>query len=72
MTRLLRNALVTESKRVRRQLPVGNALALKYAPLGGADALREDLVEAGFGDLLAARDLDVRTRAAFETLCRTR
>nr|WP_237071787.1 ATP-dependent RNA helicase HrpA [Mizugakiibacter sediminis] len=68
VTRLLRNALAGEFKRARRQLPIGNALALKYAPLGGADALRDDLVEAGFRDLLAARDLDVRTRAAFEAL----
>ncbi|MCE5232750.1 MAG: ATP-dependent RNA helicase HrpA [Mizugakiibacter sp.] len=66
--RLLRNALATEFKRARRQLPIGNALALKYAPLGGVEALREDLVEAGFAELLAARDLDVRTRVGFEAL----
>ncbi|HEY9133252.1 MAG TPA: DUF3418 domain-containing protein, partial [Dyella sp.] len=51
-----------------RRLPVGNAMALKYAPLGGVDALREDLIEGGFTDLLGRHDLDARTAAAFETL----
>ncbi|MBB5358962.1 ATP-dependent helicase HrpA [Rhodanobacter sp. ANJX3] len=31
--RLLRNALASDAKQARRRLPVGNALALKYAPL---------------------------------------
>jgi len=66
--RLLRQALAPEFKRARRQLPVGNALSLKYAPLGSLDGLREDLVEGGFSDLLADRRLDVRTQGAFEAL----
>ncbi len=33
VVRLLRNALASEAKQVRRRLPIGNALALKYAPL---------------------------------------
>jgi len=33
VVRLLRNALASEAKQARRRLPIGNALALKYAPL---------------------------------------
>jgi ATP-dependent helicase HrpA len=68
VVRLLRNALVGDTKQARRRLPIGNALALKYASLGGVDSLREDLLEGGFGDLLEQHDLDVRTAAAFEKL----
>jgi ATP-dependent helicase HrpA len=68
VVRLLRNALATDMKQARRRLPVGNPLALKYAPLGGIDGLREDLVEGGFSDLLQRHSLDVRTAAAFEAL----
>jgi ATP-dependent helicase HrpA len=71
VVRLLRNALASEAKQARRRLPIGNALALKYAPLGGVDGLREDLLEGGFSDLLERHELDVRTAGAFETL-RTR
>jgi ATP-dependent helicase HrpA len=66
--RLLRNALASDAKQARRRLPFGNALALKYAPMGGVDGLREDLLEGGFDDLLARHDLDVRTAGAFEAL----
>nr|WP_199047550.1 ATP-dependent RNA helicase HrpA [Dyella sp. ASV24] len=66
--RLLRNALASDMKQARRRLPVGNPLALKYAPLGGVDGLREDLVEGGFQDLLLRHSLDVRTAGAFEAL----
>ncbi|MDI3262094.1 MAG: ATP-dependent RNA helicase HrpA [Fulvimonas sp.] len=66
--RLLRNALAGDFKQARRRLPIANALALKYAPLGSVDGLREDLVEGGFADWLAGRDLDVRNAAAFEAL----
>ena len=68
VVRLLRNALASEAKQARRRLPVGNALALKYAPLGGVDGLREDLLEGGFADLLERHELDVRTAGAFEAL----
>jgi len=68
VTRLLRNALATDLKQARRRLPIGNTLALKYAPLGGIDALRDDLVEGGFADLLARHVLDVRTAGDFEAL----
>ncbi len=68
VVRLLRNALVSEAKQARRRLPIGHALALKYAPLGGVDGLREDLLEGGFGDLLEQHELDVRTAGAFEKL----
>jgi ATP-dependent helicase HrpA len=68
VVRLLRNALASEAKQARRRLPIGNALALKYAPLGGVDGLREDLLEGGFGDLLERHELDVRTAGAFEVL----
>jgi ATP-dependent helicase HrpA len=66
--RLLRNALASDMKQARRRLPVGNPLALKYAPLGGVDGLREDLVEGGFQDLLTRHALDVRTAGAFQAL----
>jgi len=66
--RLLREAVSNEIKRARRQLPVGNALGLKYATLGSVESLREDLVEGGFADLVEASDLNVRTREAFEAL----
>jgi len=66
--RLLRQALAPEFKRARRQLPIANALSLKYAPLGSVDGLREDLVEGGFDDLIADRRLDARTQGEFETL----
>jgi ATP-dependent helicase HrpA len=66
--RLLRNALASEAKQARRRLPISNPIALKYAPLGGVDGLREDLLEGGFADLLEQHELDVRTAAAFETL----
>jgi ATP-dependent helicase HrpA len=68
VVRLLRNALASDAKQARRRLPIGNALSLKYAPLGGVDGLREDMLEGGFGDLLDQHDLDVRTAGAFEAL----
>jgi ATP-dependent helicase HrpA len=68
VVRLLRNALASEAKQARRRLPIGNALALKYAPLGGVDGLREDLLEGGFTDLIERHELDVRTAGAFEVL----
>ena len=49
-------------------LPVGNPLALKYAPLGSVDSLRDDLTEGGFADLLERHALDVRTAGTFEAL----
>jgi ATP-dependent helicase HrpA len=63
--RLLRRALREAIKQARRQLPIERQLALKYAGIASVDALREDIVEAALADLLAARDLDVRTREAF-------
>ncbi|WP_133947768.1 ATP-dependent RNA helicase HrpA [Rhodanobacter sp. TND4FH1] len=68
VVRLLRNALASDAKQARRRLPIGNALALKYGPLGGVDGLREDLLEGGFQDLLERHELDVRTAASFEAL----
>ena len=68
VVRLLRNALASDAKQARRRLPINNLLALKYAPLGGVDGLREDLLEGGFTDLLEQHELDVRTAGAFETL----
>ena len=68
VVRLLRNALASDMKQARRRLSVANALGLKYAPLGGVDGLREDLVEGGFSDLLERHALNVRTAGAFEAL----
>ncbi|TCV94184.1 ATP-dependent helicase HrpA [Luteibacter rhizovicinus] len=66
--RLLRQALASDFKRARRQLPIANPLSLKYAPMGSVDGLREDLVEGGFEDLVADRRLDARTQGEFEAL----
>ncbi|MEO7325973.1 MAG: ATP-dependent RNA helicase HrpA [Dokdonella sp.] len=66
--RLLRRALADRLKQARRQLPLNNALALKWTPLGSADALRADLIEAALRECLDAHDLDIRNRAAFEHL----
>ncbi len=63
--RLLRRALRETIKQARRQLPIDRKLALKYAGIASVEELREDIVEAALAGLLAARDLDVRTRAAF-------
>jgi ATP-dependent helicase HrpA len=68
VVRLLRNALASDMKQARRRLPIGNPLALKYAPLGSVESLREDLAEGGFADLLERHALDVRTAGAFEGL----
>ncbi|TAL74692.1 MAG: ATP-dependent RNA helicase HrpA [Rhodanobacter sp.] len=66
--RLLRHALATDLKQARRRLPIGNPLALKFAPLGSAESLREDLVEGALADLIGTLDLDVRSAGAFTTL----
>ena len=68
VVRLLRNALASEAKQARRRLPIGNALALKYAALGSVDELREDLLEGGFQDLLERHELGSRSAGAFEAL----
>jgi len=66
--RLLRIALVAEFKRARKQLPLKPKLAVEFAPHGRADALRDDIVEGAFADVLRGHDLDVRDRAAWQTL----
>ena len=66
--RLLRIALAAEFKRARKQLPLKPKLAVAFAPHGRADALREDIVEGAFADVLREHDLDVRDRAAWQTL----
>ncbi|MEO7431777.1 MAG: DUF3418 domain-containing protein, partial [Dokdonella sp.] len=64
--RLLRRALADRLKQARRQLPLNNGLALKWTPLGSADALRSDLIEAALRERFDGHDLDIRDRAAFE------
>ncbi|HKE48231.1 MAG TPA: ATP-dependent RNA helicase HrpA [Rhodanobacteraceae bacterium] len=64
--RLLRRALADAIKHAKRQLPLKNALMLKWAPLGSAESLRADLVEGALRERLAAANLDIRTREAFE------
>jgi len=64
--RLLRRALADRIKQARRQLPLNNALMLKWAAIGTAEALRADLVEAALVELLRSREPDIRSRAAFE------
>jgi ATP-dependent helicase HrpA len=66
--RLLRRALADKVKHARRQLPLANVTALKWAALGSAENLRADLVEAALAELLQARALDARTQTRFEQL----
>ncbi len=66
--RLLRIALAAEFKRAQKQLPLKPRLAVAFAPHGRADALREDIVEGAFADVLREYDLDVRDRAAWQAL----
>ena len=66
--RLLRRALADAVKQARRQLPLANITALKWAALGSAETLRADLVEAALAERLQAHELDARTRADFERL----
>ncbi|HEY6985785.1 MAG TPA: ATP-dependent RNA helicase HrpA, partial [Rhodanobacteraceae bacterium] len=63
--RLLRRALADSVKHARRQLPLKNALMLKWAPLGSAEQLRADLVEGALRERFAAQDLDLRGREDF-------
>ncbi len=64
--RLLRRALADKIKQARRQLPLNNALSLKWAPFGSVDVLRADLIEAALREQVAAYDLDIRKRADFD------
>jgi len=66
--RLLRRALADKLKQARRQLPLNNAIALKWTPLGSADSLRADLIESALRERLSAHDLEVRRRGDFEHL----
>ena len=66
--RLLRRALADKVKQARRQLPLANITALKWAALGSAETLRADLVEAALAERLAAHALDARRRGDFERL----
>ena len=66
--RLLRRALHDPIKQARRQLPIERRLALKYAGIASVESLRDDVVEAALGEVLAASDLDVRRRDAFRDL----
>jgi ATP-dependent helicase HrpA len=66
--RLLRIALAGEFKRAQKQLPLKPRLAVAFAPHGRADALREDIVEGAFADVLREHDLNVRDRAAWQAL----
>ncbi|HEX5960620.1 MAG TPA: ATP-dependent RNA helicase HrpA [Rhodanobacteraceae bacterium] len=66
--RLLRLSLAGESRRAQKQLPLQKRLALAFAPHGRVEALREDIVEGAFADLVHEHDLDVRDRAAWQAL----
>ncbi len=63
--RLLRHALADTLKHARRQLPLKNALMLKWAPIDSAESLRADLVEGALRERLAAHDLNLRRREDF-------
>ncbi|HEX5353963.1 MAG TPA: DUF3418 domain-containing protein [Rhodanobacteraceae bacterium] len=66
--RLLRIALAAELKRARKQLPLKPKLTVAFAPHGRADALREDIVEGAFADMLIGHDLNVRDHASWQAL----
>ncbi|HEX7369607.1 MAG TPA: ATP-dependent RNA helicase HrpA [Rhodanobacteraceae bacterium] len=66
--RLLRIALAAEFKRAQKQLPLKPRLAVAFAPHGRADALREDIVEGAFADVLREHDLEIRDREAWQAL----
>ncbi len=66
--RLLRLSLEVELKRARKQLPLQAKLAVAFAPHGRAEALREDIVEGAFADVVREHDLHVRDRSAWEAL----
>ncbi|MGB0133634.1 DUF3418 domain-containing protein, partial [Dokdonella sp.] len=66
--RLLRRGLADKIKQARRQLPLANITALKWAALGSAETLRADLVEAALAERMQAHELDSRSRSAFEAL----
>ncbi|WP_092408802.1 ATP-dependent RNA helicase HrpA [Dokdonella immobilis] len=66
--RLLRRALADKVKQARRQLPLANTTALKWAALGSAETLRADLVEAALAERLQALAPAARTRAEFDKL----
>ena len=68
LERLLRRALADKLKQARRQLPLSNNTALKWAGFGSAETLRADLVEAALAERLQAHALTARTRADFEQL----
>ena len=67
VTRLLRHALAADIKRAARQLPLAQATALRWAPLGETQSLRMQIVEGALAALLQDADLDLRTRTAFES-----
>ncbi len=67
VTRLLRHALAGDIKRAARQLPLAQATALRWAPLGETQSLRMQIVEGALAALLQDADLDLRTRTAFES-----
>jgi ATP-dependent helicase HrpA len=65
VVRLLRRALREPIKQARRQMPIARNLALKYTAIATLDALREDIVDAAFGQLIEAMPLDIRRREDF-------
>lgn len=64
--RLLRRALADRIKQAQRQLPINNALMLKWAGFGSAAQLRVDLVESALNACLDAQPRGARTRLAFD------
>ncbi len=66
--RLLRRALADRIKQARRQLPLANSVALRWAALGSAETLRADLVEAALAERLHHHAPEARTREAFEAV----
>jgi ATP-dependent helicase HrpA len=66
LRRLFAMRLGETAKSVRRNLPGIQALSLKFALLGGGDALRDDIMAAAVDRVCFGDDEPIRTRDAFE------
>lgn len=66
--KLLADALAADQRKVAKRLPLKPDVALKLAPLGTVQAMRDEIVQGAFADLLAEADLAVRDGEGFARL----
>jgi ATP-dependent helicase HrpA len=67
---LLEQALRDKRKAAAKQLPIDAKLGLMYATIESAERLRADCVQAGLNELLDRPLGQIRTRAAFDAVCK--